>query len=74
MGNISKNDKIKDDATSSLEGVQRNVGDKYTTLSECCSKLTKGGVVPLRIKRNFRAKRQESHRKHLLAVLDGKER
>ena len=33
-GNISKNDKIKNDATSSLEGTQRNVEDKYATLSE----------------------------------------
>ena len=27
-GNISKNDKIKNDATPSPEGAQRNVGDK----------------------------------------------
>jgi hypothetical protein len=34
MGNISENDKIKNDATSNPEGAQRYVGDKYTTLSE----------------------------------------
>ena len=34
MGNISKNDRIKNAATSSPEGAQSNVGDKYTTLSE----------------------------------------
>ena len=33
-GNVSKNDKIKNDATASPKGTQRNVGDKYTTLSE----------------------------------------
>ena len=33
-GNISKNDRIKNDATSGPEGTLRNVGDKYTTLSE----------------------------------------
>ena len=33
-GNISKNDKIKNDATSNPEGSQRNVGNNYTTLSE----------------------------------------
>ena len=33
-GNISENDKIKNDATSNPEGAQRYVGDKYTTLSE----------------------------------------
>ena len=33
-GNISENDKIKNDATPSPEGAQRNVEDKYTTLSE----------------------------------------
>ena len=33
-GNISKNDMIKNDSTSSPEGTLRNVGDKYTTLSE----------------------------------------
>ena len=33
-GNISENDMKKNDATSSPEGTQRNVGDKYTTLSE----------------------------------------
>ena len=40
MGNISKNDKIKNDATLGPEGAQRNVGDgtqrnvgvKYVTL------------------------------------------
>ena len=31
-GNISNNDKIKNDATSSPEGAQRNVGDKYATI------------------------------------------
>ena len=35
MGNISENDMIKNDATLSPEGAQRNVGVKYTTLSEC---------------------------------------
>jgi hypothetical protein len=34
MGNISKNDRIKNDATPGPEGALRNVGDKYTTLSE----------------------------------------
>ena len=34
MGNISENDKIKNDATSNPEGAQRYVGDKYATLSE----------------------------------------
>ena len=33
-GNISENDKIKNDATPSPEGAQRNVGDKYATISE----------------------------------------
>ena len=33
-GNISKNDRIKNDATSDPEGALRNVGDKYATLSE----------------------------------------
>ena len=33
-GNISKNDMIKNDATSSPKGKQRNVGYKYATLSE----------------------------------------
>ena len=33
-GDILKNDKTKNDATSSPEGTQRNVGDKYATLSE----------------------------------------
>ncbi len=32
MGNISKNDKIKNDATLGPEGAQRNVGDNYATL------------------------------------------
>ena len=31
-GNISKNDKIKNDATLGPEGAQRNVGDNYATL------------------------------------------
>ena len=34
MGNISKNDKLKNDATAGPKGTQRNVGDKYATLSE----------------------------------------
>ena len=34
MGNISKNDMIKKDATPGPESTQRNVGDKYTTISE----------------------------------------
>ena len=34
MGNISKNDMIKNDAASSQKGAQKNVGDKYATLSE----------------------------------------
>ena len=63
MGNISKNDKMKNDATSSPEGAQRNVGDKYAKLSELWSKLAKGGVNHRRIKRNFRAKRQASYQK-----------
>ncbi len=33
-GNISKNDMIKNDSTSIPEGVLRNVGDKFATLSE----------------------------------------
>ena len=33
-GNISKNDRIKNDATSGPEGTLRNVGYKYATLSE----------------------------------------
>ena len=33
-GNISKNDKIKNDTTSSPKGTQKNVGNKYATLSE----------------------------------------
>ena len=65
-GNISKNDKIKDDATSSPEGAQSNVGDKYATLSECWSKLAKIGVLPHIINSNFRAKRQASRRKKTL--------
>ena len=32
-GNISKNDRIKNDATSGPEGALRYVGDKYATLS-----------------------------------------
>ena len=52
---------MKNDATSSPEGAQRNVGDKYAKLSELWSKLAKGGVIHRRIKRNFRAKRQASH-------------
>ncbi len=34
MGNISKNDMAKNDATLRPEGTLRNVGDKYATLSE----------------------------------------
>ena len=63
MGNISKNDRIRNDATSSPEGAQRNGGDKNATLSERWSKLAKGGVILHRIKFNFRAKRQVSRRK-----------
>ena len=33
-GNISKNNKIKNDTTSSPKGTQKNVRDKYATLSE----------------------------------------
>ena len=33
-GNISKNDMIKNDATSGTEGTLRNVGDKHAKLSE----------------------------------------
>ena len=33
-GNISENDMIKNDTTSSPEGTLRNVGDKYATISE----------------------------------------
>ena len=54
---------MKNDATSSPEGAQRNVGDKYAKLSELWSKLAKGGVNHRRIKRNFRAKRQASYQK-----------
>ena len=38
-GNISENDMMKNDATSSPEGTQRNVGDKYATLSERWGKM-----------------------------------
>ena len=62
-GNISKNDTIRNDATSSPEGAQGNGGDKYATLSERWSKLAKIGVIPHIINSNFRAKRQASHRK-----------
>ena len=62
-GNISENDKIKNDATSSLEGTLRNVGDNYATVSERWSKLEKGGVIPHRIKSKFRAKRQATRRR-----------
>ncbi len=34
IGNISKNDMIKNDATPGPESTQRNVGDEYTTISE----------------------------------------
>ena len=34
MGNISKNDKTKNDATLGPKGAEKNVGDKYATLSE----------------------------------------
>ena len=34
MGDISKNDKTKNDATLGPEGAEKNVGDKYATLSE----------------------------------------
>ena len=34
MGNISKNDKTKNGATLGPEGEEKNVGDKYATLSE----------------------------------------
>ena len=34
MGNISKNDRIKNDATPGPKGAQRNVWDKYATISE----------------------------------------
>ena len=33
-GNISKNDMIKNGVTAIPEGLLRNVGDKYATLSE----------------------------------------
>ena len=33
-GNISENDRIKNDATPGPKGAQRNVGDKYATISE----------------------------------------
>ena len=60
-GNISKNDIIKNGATSSPEGAQRNAGDNYATVSERWSKLEKGGVIPHRIKSKFCAKRQATH-------------
>ena len=60
-GNISKNDMIKNDATSSPKGKQRNVGYKYATLSERWRKMAKCGEIPRRKKSNFRAKRQTSH-------------
>ena len=59
--NISKNDMIKNDATSSPKGKQRNVGDKYATLSERWRKMAKCGEIPRRKKSKFRAKRQTSH-------------
>ena len=60
-GNISENDKIKNDATSSPEGAQRNAGDNYATVSERWSKIEQVGVIPYRIKSKFRAKRQATH-------------
>ena len=42
---------IKNDATSGLEGAESSVGDKYATLSEQWRKLTKGDVIPHRIKK-----------------------
>ena len=33
-GNISENDMMNNDATSSPEGTQSSVGDKYATISE----------------------------------------
>ena len=62
-GNISKNDMIKNDATSGLEGAESSVGDKYATLSEQWRKLTKGDVIPHRIKSKLRAKKQVARRK-----------
>ena len=59
---------IKNDATSNPEGEQKNVAYKYATLSERWSKLAKVGVIPHRIKRNFRAKRQMSHRKKVAPI------
>ena len=61
MGNISKNDMIKNDATLRPEGTLRTVGDKYATLSERWGRLAKVGVIYHSIKCNFRAKRQASH-------------
>ena len=62
-GNITKNDRIKNDATLGPVGSQRNIGDKYASLSERWSKLAKGGVKHHGIKGKFCAKRQAFHRK-----------
>ena len=62
-GNITKNDRIKNDATLGPMGSQRNIGNKYASLSERWSKLAKGGVKHHGIKGKFCAKRQAFHRK-----------
>jgi hypothetical protein len=48
--------------------------ERWGQICDTIGTLRKVGVTPHRIKRNFRAKRQESHRKHSPAVLDGKKR
>ncbi len=68
-GNISKNDRIKNDATLGPMGSQRNMGDKYASLSERWSKLAKGGAKHHEIKGKFCAKRQAFHRKVTLLPL-----
>ncbi len=65
-GNISKNDMIKNDSTSSHEGAQSNVVVNirhYRKVGERRSKLAKGEVKHHGLKSNFCAKRQASHRK-----------
>ena len=68
-GNITKNDRIKNDATLGPVGSQRNIGDKYASLSERWSKLAKGGAKHHGIKGKFCAKRQAFHRKVTLLPL-----
>ena len=71
-GNISKNDMIKNDSTSSHEGAQSNVVVNirhYRKAGERRSKLAKGGVKHHGIKSKFCAKWQAFHRKVTLLPL-----